>query len=203
MNRRALAIILAATTAALATGCEEVAKARRAAAPADLAVVLEAIGLQPEGGLPAQVRVTVRNRAAERVAFTLPRPLVALDGPSGREEMPLPVLALVLEDAQGHGEMPVCTEPKAKAWPKPKTAALEPGGEWSATYAIEQFYFWGPCGPDTGGSFAKYFWRGQTEVRMAAALVFGEGHLVRSDPVVLRCAFEDWLFRKKTENPSS
>ncbi|HUU11529.1 MAG TPA: hypothetical protein VM431_13460 [Phycisphaerae bacterium] len=180
-----------------AAGCAAMPKADRDATPVDLAVAAETIGEQPEGGLPAQVRVTVRNRSEAVVALTLPRPLAALVEPAARDELPLPLLVLVLADAEGHDEMPIYSDPRAKRWAKARVVALAPGQEWSATYAIEDFYFWGPSGPDTGGSFAKYFWRGDREITMRAALFYGEGKAVRSAPVTVRCKFEDWLFRRQ------
>ncbi len=199
---RVLPVILLASVLA-AAGCGEALKADRDVAPADLSLALEAIGLQPEGGLPAKVRLTVRNRSAETVAFTLPRPLVTDEAGEGQPEPPVPLLMLVMRDAQGHEEMPAYTDVRARRWPPVRKVAVGPGREWSGEYPIEAFYFWGPCGPDTGGSFGKYFWRGQTEVRVAAMLVLGKDRSVMSEPIVLRCTFEDWLFREKRGLPSS
>jgi len=185
---------------AAATGCNETVRADRDALPADLAVAVEGIGLQPEGGVPAEIRVTVRNQSGQTVAFVVPRPLVALE-PEAKtpadEPVPLPLLALVLEDADGHDESPVWTDPKARVWPKARRVALGPGGGWSASYPIQEFYFWGPCGPDAGGGFARYFWRGERPVALRAVLVFGDSVAVRSPPMRLTCRFEDWLFRER------
>ena len=201
MRRAAIGILVASVLAA--AGCGEALKADRDVAPADLALALEAVGLQPEGGLPAKVRLTVRNRSAATVVFTLPRPLVTEEAGKGRDEPPLPLMLLALRDAQGHDEMPVYTDIRARRWPQARKVAIGPGREWSGEYPIEAFYFWGPCGPDTGGSFGKYFWRGQTEVRVSAVLMLGKDRTVESEPIVLRCTFEDWLFREKRGLPSS
>ena len=139
----------------LAAGCKGPLKADRDAGIADLDLTVEGVGLQPEGGVPAKVRVTVRNRSRALVAFTLPRPLVGEEKAEGRDELPLPGLFLHLEDTDGHDEMPIYTDPRATRRPKAQRIVLGPGEEWSATYAIEVFYFWGPCGPDTGGNFAS------------------------------------------------
>jgi len=180
----------------LAAGCEEPLKADRDARVADLDLRVEGIGLQPEGGVPAEVRVSVRNRSQALVAFTVPRPLPG-EETEGSDELPLPCLLLHLEDAEGHDEMPTYTDPRATRRTKPRRIVLGLGQEWSATYAIDDFYFWGPCGPDTGGSFAKYFWRGEREVTLAAVIMFDKASVLRSKPIRLQCTVEDWLFRKK------
>lgn len=187
----------------LAAGCKGTLKADRDARVADLGLTVEGIGLQPEGGLPAKVRVSVRNRSRALVAFTLPRPLVGEEEAEGHDELPLPCLFLHLEDAQGHDEMPIYTHPRATRWLKVQRIVLGPGQEWANTYAIEEFYFWGPCGPDAGGNFAKYFWRGGQEISLAAVIMFGKVKTLRSKPMTLQCKFEDWLFRKKHDLDSS
>jgi len=186
----------------LAVGCAEPLKADRDARVADLDLGVEGIGLQPEGGLPAEVRVTVRNRSPAAVAFVLPRPLPGqeTDGPN---ELPLPCLFLHLEDSEGHDEMPVHTDPRATRRPRARRIVLGPGEAWSGTYAIETFYLWGPCGPDAGGSFAKYFWRGEREVSLTAVILFAEEKMLRSKPMRLCCKFEDWLFGEKHALDSS
>ena len=186
----------------LAAGCEEPRKADRDARVADLDLGVEGIGLQPEGGVPAEVRVTVRNRSQALVAFTLPRPLPGEER-EGPDELPLPCLLLHLEDAEGHDEMPIYTDPRATRRPKARRIVLGPGQEWADTYAIDDFYFWGPCGPDTGGAFAKYFWRGEREVTLAAVIRFDRTNVLRSKPIRLQCTFEDWLFREKHQMNSS
>jgi len=186
----------------LATGCEEPLKADRDARVADLDLGIEGIALQPEGGVPAEVRVTVRNRSQALVAFTLPRPLSG-EETEGPDELPLPCLLLHLEDAEGHDEMPIYTDPRATRRPKARGIVLGPGQEWSATYAIDDFYFWGPCGPDAGGSFAKYFWRGERKVSLTAVVMLSQACTLRSKPIRLHCTFEDWLFRKKHQMNSS
>ncbi len=186
----------------LVAGCAEPPKADRQARITDLDLGVEGVGLQPEGGVPVEVRVTVRNRSQALVAFTLPRPLPGeeTDGP---DALPLPCLLLHLEDAEGHDEMPLYTDPRATRRPQARRIVLGPGQEWSATYAIDDFYLWGPCGPDTGGAFAKYFWRGEREVTLAAVVMLEKASVLRSKPIRLQCTFEDWLFRKKHDLDSS
>lgn len=192
-------LLLAALVVAWAAGCAPTVKAQRAADLPDLEMTVQTIGLQPEGGMPAQVRVTVRNRATVAVSLTPPRPLVpGVAGPGGPADVPLPLLGVFIRDVAGQEETAVLTDTKSKVWPKPQTVTLAAGGEWSATYPLTGFYFWGPSGPDSGGPFVKYFWRGEKEVVLfSAALVFGEGRSLRSKPVAVRCAFEEWLFQKK------
>ena len=191
-----IAILLVAAAALWVAGCGPSVKAERAAAPEDLQCAIEAVGLQPEGGMPESLRLTVMNKSAQAIDFMPPRPLVAEVQPPAGEEMPFPVLGLFMKDAAGHEESPVYTDPRAKSWPKPKTAAIAPGGKWSAEYPLAQFYFWGVMGPDTGGPFIKYFWRGDAEVSLSAVLIFGKDRMVRSPPITVRCKHEPWLFRK-------
>lgn len=181
----------------LALGCAEAQVAGRAAVIADLDLAVETIGLQPEGGLPLSVRLTVTNRAAEAVALTLPRAIVPeAQPPAGQGPTPFPLLALFLTDVAGHEESPVYTEPAGKAWPKAKAVALAPGGTWSGTYDLKDFYFWGPCGPDGGGTFTRYFWRGEKVIHLSAGLVFAEKEMLKSKPAAIACNFEQWLFQK-------
>jgi hypothetical protein len=191
-----IVILLAAAAALCVAGCGPTVKAERAAAPEDLQCAIEPVGLQPEGGMPGSLRLTVTNKSAQAIDFTPPRPLVVEVQPPAGEEMPFPVLGLFMKDAAGHEESPVYTNPRAKSWPKPKPEAIAPGGKWSAEYPLAQFYFWGPCGPDTGGPFIKYFWRGDEEVSLSAVLIFGKDRMVRSPPITVRCKHEPWLFKK-------
>jgi hypothetical protein len=189
---------LLAAAIAWAVGCAPAHKGERAAEVGDLACTIEPAGVQPEGGLPRGLRLTIRNKSPGAVAFTLPRPMVGQvkPAPSG-EETPFPLLALFMKDVAGNEESPLYSDPRARSWPKVKRAVLLAGGTWSAVYPLSDFYLWGPCGPDTGGNFTKYFWRGEKAVSLAAALVFEGGKRLESDAITLHCNFEDWLFRKK------
>jgi len=194
--------LLALLTASLAGGgCA--ATAGRDAGPQDLACAIERMGAEAPG-LPTQVRITVRNRSAEAVSFTQPRPLID-EQTEYQAEGVVVALGLVLADKQGHEEGAVYAHPKDEAPQKPKTVVLAPNGTWSAVYPVNEFYFWGPCGPDTGGDFTRYFSPGGSELSLRALLIFdkrdsGEGpHEIgrlESKATTVRCAFEDWLFKK-------
>ena len=189
---------LALLTASLAGGgCA--ATAGRDAEPQDLTCAIERVGADGPG-LPERVRVTIRNSGAEPVRLTLPRPLPGEDE-SG--DVLFPLLGLFLRDAQGHEEVPVYADVRARRSEAPRSVTLAPDGAWSREYALASFYFWGPCGPDTGGGFTRYFEPGETELKLTAGVVFGfkedaiaEKAIVESEPIVVRCAFEDWLFKK-------
>jgi len=182
-------------------GCAEGRRAGRAATPADLALAVEPVNLPAEGGLPAALCLSVRNRSGDTVGFTVPRPVTPLaPRPPGAADLPFPILALFLRDAAGHEESPLYADRYAKAWPKAVTVALGPGEAWSAEYRLTDFYLWGTTGPDVMGDFTRYFARGPTDLALAAGLVFGQGNVLRSDPVPVRCAFEGWLFKQKRAN---
>lgn len=197
MRRRAAAVAGAFVAAALAgAGC---VAARRDAVPADLACAVERVG--PEApGLPERVRVTVRNAGAEAVRLTLPRPMPG----EGTGSVPFPLLGVFLRDAEGDEEGAICVAAGERRAARPKTVVLAPGQAWSREYALASFYFWGPCGPDTGGDFTRYFEPGDKELELRAAVLFdfredarAEKAIVESDPIAVRSAFEDWLFRRK------
>ncbi|MCX5648842.1 MAG: hypothetical protein NTX40_07075 [Planctomycetota bacterium] len=189
---------LALLTAAVAgAGCA--ATAGRDAEPQNLACTIERVGADGPG-LPERVRVTIRNSSAEPVRLTLPRPLPGEDE-SG--DVLFPLLGLFLRDAQGHEEAPVYADVRARRSEAPRSVTLAPDGAWCREYALASFYFWGPCGPDTGGGFTRYFRPGETELKLTAGVVFdfkedavAEKAIVESEPIVVRCAFEGWLFKK-------
>jgi len=186
--------VLVALMLAAAAGCaqNQVAARGRPATAADLECSIEAVGLQPDGGLPAQLKLSVCNKSSEAVAFTLPRPLIGEDTIWQVKE-PLVLLMAGLTDKAGHEEAAVYTHLKDKDPAKAEVAALLPGGTWTGTYALAEFYFWGPCGPDTGGAFTKYFWRGDKDLAIRAALIFEKDKTrVESSPIPIRCSFEDW-----------
>jgi hypothetical protein len=187
-----------------ASGCGEGERADRSAGagetarpatPADLELTAEAVGLQAEGGLPARVRLTVRNRSSGPVSLALPRPLID-EQTAGEIQGPLVVLGVRLLDAAGREECAVYSHPRDKAPEKPRTVVMPVGGSWPVEYPLAEFYFWGPCGPDTGGNFTCYFWRGDKEITLFALLVFGKDQTLQSNPIALRCRSEEWLFRK-------
>ena len=198
MNAAYLAPVLATLALAGAMGCgQEMAGRGRPAAAADLECTVEGVGVQPDGGLPAQLKLTVRNKSPEAVVFTLPRPLTSEDTISLARD-PLVLLVVDLKDKAGHEETAVYSHPKDKAPAKAEVVVIPPGGMWTGMYALAEFYFWGPCGPDTGGAFTKYFWRGDKDLTLRAALMFEKDKArVESSPVSIRCSFEDWLFQKK------
>ena len=181
-------------------GCgQEMAGRGRPAVAADLECTVEGVGVQPDGGLPAQLKLTVRSKSAEAVVFTLPRPLISEDTVTLARD-PLVLLVVDLKDKAGHEEMAVYSHPKDKALTKAEAAVIPPGGTWTGTYALTEFYFWGSGGPDTGGAFTKYFWRGDKELTLSAALVFEKDKTrLESPPISVRCSFEDWLFRKNRQ----
>ena len=188
-----MAVLLAAVCAA--AGCAP--EAARPAAPPDLELAIQAIGLQPEGGMPERLRLTVTSRAPVAVGFVLPRPLPGREnaGPSGAV-VPMPLLGLTVS-AGGGEESALYTDPAARALARPETVVLAPGASWSREYPLADFYLWGPTGPDATGNFTKYFWRGDQEVHLAAWLLGqGEGQ-VRSPAVGLRAQYEEWLLRKR------
>jgi hypothetical protein len=194
--RSAVPVALAlALAAALACGCTPTAKADRDATPADLALAAESVGLQPEGGLPESVRVTLTNRSAQTVAVPLPLPMAPKAKAPEGAATPLPLLVAHLRSAQGREESAIWTDPKRGSWPKAKTVVLAPGETWSETYTLDAFYFWGPTGPDARGAFTQYFWRGESPLVMTVMMVFAEGRLLRADPIGVTCKFEDWLFQ--------
>jgi len=196
---RAAIRVLLVSAMALAIGCTPAVKADRAATVADLVCTIEPVGVQPEGGLPASLRLAIRNQSSSTVALVPPRPMAPEAKPPAGEEVPFPILAIVMKSAAGAEETPVYTDPRTKSWPKAREVALAPGAVWSATYRLTDFYLWGPCGPDTGGSFTKYFWRGDKEISIAVSLMFAGGASKRleSNAIQVRCTFEDWLFVKK------
>jgi len=197
-SARSRVVVLAALVMAV-VGCgqDHVANRGRPASAADLECTVEGVGLQAEGGLPSQLKLTLRNKAAEAVALTLPRPLID-EQTFWQVKDPLVLLMVGLKDKAGHEEAAVYSHPKDKAPAKAEVAVIPPGGTWTGMYALAEFYFWGPCGPDTGGAFTKYFWRGDKELTLWAALMFGDDKArVESAPVSIRCSFEDWLFQKK------
>jgi hypothetical protein len=192
------AMVCAALALAGAMGCAQgqVAERGKPAAAADLECSVDGVGLQSDGGLPAQLKLTVRNKSAEAVAFTLPRPLID-EQTIWQVKDPLVLLMVGLRDKAGHEEAAVYSHPKDKAPAKAEVAVIPPGGSWTGTYALAEFYFWGTCGPDTGGAFTKYFWRGDKELTLRAALVFEKDKArIESAPLPIRCSFEDWLFKK-------
>jgi hypothetical protein len=197
---RAILALLAA--AAAGAGCT----AGRDAGPNDLVCTVEPLGADGPG-LPTQVRITVRNKAAEAINFTLPRPLIDEQTLCQAEGM-LVMLGLVLADKQGHEEVAVYAHPRDESPQKPQTVVLAPQDAWSAAYTLNEFYFWGPCGPDTGGDFTRYFSPGGSELSLRAILIFNKcdsaegpheiGRL-ESKVMTVRCdfeAFEDGLFKK-------
>jgi hypothetical protein len=189
---------LAALAAFAIAGCApgQQADRGRPAAAADLECSVEGLGLQPEGGLPAQLRLAVRNRASEAVAFTLPRPLIDEQTIWQVKDM-LVLLVIGMKDKAGHEEAAVYSHPKDKVPAKAEVAVLAPGGTWTGTFPLSEFYFWGPCGPDTGGNFTRYFWRGETELSLWAALLLEKDNTrIESPPISIRCKFEEWLFQK-------
>ena len=195
---RAILALLAA--AAAGAGCT----AGREAGPRDLVCTIEPLGANGLA-LPTQVRITVRNKAAEAVRFTLPRPLIDEDTLCQAEGM-MVVVGLVLADQQEHEVEAVYTHPRDESPQKPKTVVLAPQDAWSAAYPLNEFYFWGPCGPDTGGDFTRYFSPGGSELSLRAILVYfdkrdsAEGPYeigqLESQAAKVRCAFEDWLLKK-------
>ena len=156
-----------------AMGCSQGQTAARGkpAVAADLECTVEGVGLQSDGGLPAQLKLTVRNKSSEAMAFTLPRPLIGEDTIS-MVKGPMVLLAVGLKDKAGHEEAAVYSHPKDRTPVKAEVAVLAPGGTWTGTFALAEFFFWSPSGPDTGGAFTKYFWRGDKELTLWAALIF-------------------------------
>jgi len=176
-------------------GCGEAVKAERVALVEDLDLAAEPVGLQPEGGLPEKVRLTVRNTCGAPVEFILPQPMVALAPPADASAGP--VLTLSLQDAAGHEESPVYSDPRGRSWPPVKRKVLAPNAAWTGEYPLKAFHFWSSAGPDVEGDFTQYFWRGDRPVTLAAAIILGKDRVVRSKPISLMCRYEDRLFRKK------
>jgi hypothetical protein len=194
-------VSLAFLPVVFAVGCGEGVTAVRPAvvrpaAVADLELAAEAVGLQPEGGLPEKVRLTLRNQGGAPVTLMFPRPMVSGVQPPRGEEMPMPVLSLSLKDAAGHEETVVYTDPRRKSWPRAVGMTLHPDAAWTGEYPLKAFYFWSSAGPDVEGDFTRYFWRGDQPVSLVAAMILGKDQAVRSKPLVLQCKYEDRLFRK-------
>lgn len=76
---------------------------------------------------------------------------------------------------------------------------LQPGATYTNVYNLREFYRWGPCGPDTGGSFGTYFTSGAQPLRLRVGWVpdMSEAptNQILSDSVDLFAAYPAWMFR--------
>ena len=201
MSLRKVVVLAACAPLALCACCLP-SRAGRPAEAANLAVTVEGMGTQPQGGLPDRVRIVVRNASVESLLF--PRPRAMIDEQTvTHAKGPLVALCLLLRDKEGHEEVPVYTHPEAKAPAEPTMVRLPPGGTWSGEYSLREFYFWGPCGPDTGGAFTQYFRKGDEEVALTAALLWLPGGedtaRAESNSIGLHLWHKEWLFKKQAE----
>jgi hypothetical protein len=193
---------LALTTMTLvlwATGCSSLSRPDRAAEATNLDVTIQGIGVQPRGGLPDHVRLTVKNTFTGPLLFTLPRPLVD-EQTVNRSIGPLVLLGLLLKDSAAHEEIAIYARPEAKPQVEPTTVTLGAGGTWVAEYPLTDFYFWGPCGPDTGGSFTRYFSKGDKAVELKAILIWEKTDCrIESKAIGLHVEHEKWLLTNKRD----
>jgi hypothetical protein len=185
-----------ASTALLlgAGGCGPRAEAPAATA-ADLELQIQPADTPPEGGLPRRFSLTVVNKSARAVTFSLPR-FILSQNDTQESQPPYIILGLSLTNTEGRRVEVIYTHPDESAYPKPQTVVLAPGGAWSSEYPVDEFYFWGPCGPATEVYITKVFRAGNRSVQMRAVLQqanFADFH-VESESCPVQVSHEAWIF---------
>jgi len=161
----------------------------------DLACTIESAELAPTAGLPKKIRLTLRNKSRETRVVPLPRPQAPGDFIMDAERFGPPYLYLGLKRDGRKGQFVLYTAIRAESRVAAQVAVLKPGEHWTGIYALADFYFWGPCGPDTGGDFTRLFGPGTEEIVLEAALELWKGEAVRSNPLPVKCSYEASVFK--------
>jgi hypothetical protein len=105
-----------------------------------------------------------------------------------------------LTDPGGQQERFLYVFPDAKRPPQPMTAILKPGLTMEMNYDLNDFYRWGPCGPDRWGSFVKYLQPGKSPITMQM-IWMPELSRTATNSMVSNCetfsaSHPEWLFHK-------
>lgn len=153
----------------------------------------------------SQVVLTFYNPTAQPRTVVLPCPL---NGDAGYLFSPdRPMLDLGAkepsrEDQEEEGF--VLAEFGQGASGRSRALTLKPGESVHVAYPLRSFYRCGPCGPCELDSFVECLQPGQRDVAVRAVIAYqgdvelepDKGEHIESPPVVLKCAFPEWLFRR-------
>lgn len=146
-------------------------------------------------GVPTHIRVTYFNQCKKHLTIPIPAPLCG-EG----DTPPASFIGIRLTNPTNAEEEFVFVLPDAKDNPATKTARLKPGEGCGVTYNLDEFYRYGPCGPDRWGSFVKYFDRGETAIVLRAIWIpdvkQGETNIVESNSQTFTGSHQKWLFKK-------
>jgi hypothetical protein len=147
-----------------------------------------------DSAIPTRIQVTFSNLSNARVKVALPGPLC---GES--ETQPVSFIGIILKDPSGRKEEFTFVHPDARSPRKTRVSSLKPAGSVAVNYALDDFYRWGPCGPDRWGNFVKYFQTGATRITMQAVWLTGseegESTVIKSNLQSFTASHPDWLFK--------
>lgn len=190
-----IALVILGTV--MLTGCTA---GPRAVSPLDgkTAACSLAVVASNEHAIPTSIQVTFRNISHTPINVTMPGPLC---GES--DTQPVSLIGIILQDPGGRKEEFTFVHPDAGSPPKTRVSSLKPGGSVIVNYDLDDFYRWGPCGPDRWGNFVKYFQNGTTRITMQAmwrtGSESGEPFVIKSNLQSFAASHPDWLFKDQAE----
>jgi ankyrin repeat protein len=156
---------------------------------------------EDKDGFPHAFRVTFENKSDHEGVLTLPVPI------PGRADLrvPLPpVIGLNFATHDGRGTAFVYAAMGAREFGRGERVRLAAGERCVREYAAADFCQWGHSGPRREAIFPERFAPGATEVKVRLAFRMGfvedrpeEPRGVESEPVVVRCSFDENLLAGK------
>jgi hypothetical protein len=151
----------------------------------------------------SQVVLTYSNPTGQPRTVVLPCPLNENATSFGSSEKP--VLVLIAKELLTSSEEGfTLTDWSNSTGDRAKTLTLKPSKSAEVPFPLASFYSWGHAGPIENKGFLECLRTGEREVAVRAIVAYSDiepekGEHIESPPVVLKCAFPEWLFKTKPE----
>ena len=151
----------------------------------------------------SQVVLAFSNPTAHTETMVLPCPLNENATSFGSPEKPILVL-IAKEQLTSNESGFTLTDLSNRTSDHPKTLTLKPGESVEIPFPLASFYSWGHAGPTETMSFLNCLRPGEHKVAIRAIIAYSDvepekGEHIESAPVVLKCNFPEWLFKKETK----